>query len=102
MSLKTVIVPKAKQELRDAFNWYENQTKGLGEEFLVAANTAKLAAEREPEIYPKVFKDIRKATIQRFPFCLYYVIRSETLYVLSVFHARRNPDEWKRRTTDPL
>ena len=38
MNLKTLILPKAKLELKDAFNWYENQEKGLGLEFLISAD----------------------------------------------------------------
>ena len=98
MNLKTVILPKAKLELKDAFNWYENQEKGLGFEFLISADAAQCSVERDPEMYPKVFKDIRKALIQRFPFAIYYAVRADTLYVLSVFHARRNPEEWKKRS----
>ena len=79
MNLKTVILPKARSELEDAFKWYENQEKGLGFEFLISADAAKSSVERDPEMYPKVFKEIRRAIIQRFPFAIYYAVRKETL-----------------------
>jgi len=97
---RIVLIPKAKLELREAFTWYEQQEKGLGHEFLISTNAAKSSLERNPEMYPKVFKDIRRAPVQRFPFSIYYVVRSELLYILAVFHARRNPDQWKKRLSE--
>jgi plasmid stabilization system protein ParE len=94
---KIVLLPQAKKELRNAFQWYEAQEKGLGHEFLISTNAAKASLERTPEMYPKVFKEVRRAQVRRFPFSIYYVSRTEVIYILSVFHARRNPDQWKKR-----
>ena len=97
MNFKSILVPRAKQELKETFLWYESQESGLGYEFLISADAARAAIQRDPEVYPKVYRDIRRALIQRFPFAIYYVVRAEIIYVLSVFHSRRNPDEWKKR-----
>ena len=34
---------------------------------------------------------------RRFPFAVYFRIRSDALVVLAVFHGRRDPTVWQRR-----
>jgi toxin ParE1/3/4 len=97
VKFKSILVPKAKQELKEAFLWYENQEPGLGYEFLISADTARATIQRDPAVYPKVYRDIQRILVQRFPFAIYYAIRSDIIFILAIFHSRRNPDEWKKR-----
>ena len=97
MNLRSVLVPKAKQELKEAFLWYEGQEPGLGYEFLISSDAARAIIQRNPGVYPKVYHEIQRTLIQRFPFAIYYVCRSDIIYILAIFHSRRNPDEWRKR-----
>lgn len=57
------------------------------------------AAESEfAERCPAVFGDIRRTVTRRFPLAIYFRVRSDVLVVLAVFHGRRNPVVWQRRT----
>ena len=87
----------AKDEFEDAAAWYDNQRSGLGEEFAVEIEQAILGAAAAPERYPVVFGDVRRTVARRFPFAIYFRVRSNRLIVLAVFHGRRNPVIWKRR-----
>jgi toxin ParE1/3/4 len=48
-------------------------------------------ARTMPERFPKVHNDVQQALLQRFPFVLYFGDLGERIFVLSVFHASRDP-----------
>lgn len=84
-------------DISDAYKWYEAQRKGLGENFLLCIEQALSKILRNPENFSVVYRDVRRAMIQRFPFGVFFVSRSGTLSVLAVLHARRHPNAWKSR-----
>jgi len=99
VSLKNlVILPEAEADIKDAYEWYEAQRKGLGEGFLLCIEEALSRASRNPEIYSVVYKDVRRLLIHRFPFGVFFIEGEESISVLAVLHARRNPKKWKGRT----
>ena len=97
MTLRVVFRRAAKSELEDAAVWYDEQRFGLGEEFIIEIEQADANAAAAPQRYPFVFGDIRRIVARRFPFSIYFRIRSDALVVLAVFHGRRNPAIWQRR-----
>ena len=61
----------AKADLREAFDWYEERSTGLGFEFLRAARAALALIERHPTQFAIVLDDIRRAQLLRFPYAVY-------------------------------
>jgi plasmid stabilization system protein ParE len=53
--------------------------------------------ERSPLIYPIVERDIRKASVGRFPYLVYFVVLSKSISVIAVLHGRRDPKTWSER-----
>jgi plasmid stabilization system protein ParE len=97
MKYKLVLRPEAVAEVKDAFFWYEERRRGLGHEFLLSLDAAMSFVKRSPKVYPVVYKDIRRAILERFPFGVFYLIENDIVTVLAVFHARRDPKRWKQR-----
>jgi toxin ParE1/3/4 len=85
-------------DIDDAYQWYESQRKGLGQNFLLCVEEAFSSASRKPNIYSIVHKNIRRVLIHRFPFGIFFVESKDNISVLAVLHARRNPKMWKGRT----
>lgn len=98
MTLRVVLRRAASDELMEAAAWYGRQGPGLGEEFLREIEQSIHAAATAPQRHPVVFGDIRRTVARRFPFAVYFRVRSDALVVLAVFHGRRNPVIWQRRT----
>ncbi len=99
MSNKQVIVrPEAESDIKDAYEWYEAQRKGLGENFLLCIEEALSRASRNPAMYSVIHKEVRRILIHRFPFGVFFIEGEEDISVLAVLHARRNPKTWKGRT----
>jgi len=97
MTLRVVFRRAAKNELEEAAVWYDEKRTGLGEEFILEIEEAIANAANSPQRYPVILDDVRRTVTRRFPFSVYFRIRSDVLVVLAVFHGRRNPAIWQRR-----
>lgn len=40
MTFELIVRPEAEQDIEEAFEWYENQSAGLGEEFVLAVRSS--------------------------------------------------------------
>ena len=89
--------PEAKDELRQAFDWYEARRVGLGFEFLRTVRVVLAAIERGPEHFPLALDDIRKAPLRRFPYVVYFAVLPAGTSVLAIHHTRRHPRRWMAR-----
>jgi len=99
MNAKRIIIrSEAESDIKDAYEWYEAQRKGLGESFLLCIEEALSRTSRNPAIFSIVYKEVRRVLIHRFPFGVFFIEGKESISVLAVLHARRNPKAWKSRT----
>ena len=87
----------AKRELRDAALWYNGRAPGLGAEFIESVRESVELIRKHPEIFPRIYRHIRRAVVKKFPFSLLYFIVDDHITVISVFHTSRDPEAWKRR-----
>jgi plasmid stabilization system protein ParE len=98
MSSGLILLPEAKVDLKEAFNWYEDKSLGLGFEFLRCAEAALMSIDRTPLLYPVVFDDYRRALLRRFPFAIFFELDNKNRRVIySIFHCSQHPDRWMRR-----
>lgn len=97
MKYRIIIRPEAETDLSGAFHWYEEQNAGLGLEFFRCVEAAFDTIIRNPELYRKVYKDIRRALTSRFPYGVFYLIDENKVIIIAVFHAKRNPELLKER-----
>lgn len=97
MNAELILRPDAENDLREAYNWYEKQNKGLGLEFILCVEACLETIQRHPDLYPAVRKEIHRALIRRFPYCVFYVIGEENIEVLAILHGRRHPKTWQER-----
>ncbi len=88
---------QARRELDKAGDWYEKEQIGLGLEFLTEIEKVLLRISRNPEHFPVMFRNVKKAVVQRFPYCIYFRERNQLIVVLAIFHSARNPTMWQRR-----
>ena len=92
-----MIRSEARADLLEIFQWYQEQSPGLGFDFKLCVDEVFSKLQKHPSIYKKVYKDIRRVVTRRFPFGVFYIVESNTVIVLAVLHARRDPVSWKKR-----
>ena len=97
MKLSWQVLPGAEKDISQAYQWYEESRPGLGEDFLLCFEAALSAIQDNPQIFPAVHKDVRRALLRRFPYAVFYMIHSDTIVILAVFHCARDPESWRTR-----
>lgn len=97
MSYTVEYLPAVERDVQAAFDWYEEQHIGLGEEFLLSTDAVINSIERNPLTYQAVFKGIRKANTRRFPFGVFYIIEHKVITIIAITHLARHPKTWRKR-----
>jgi plasmid stabilization system protein ParE len=94
-----IILPKAKKEIREATEWYNQRENGLGQEFIDEIRDLSKFLANQPESYSIRYDDIRTAVVQRFPFMIHYQIdeSKKIVLIVAVLHTKRSPTRWRKR-----
>ncbi|MFL6199120.1 MAG: type II toxin-antitoxin system RelE/ParE family toxin [Thermoanaerobaculia bacterium] len=93
---------EAEDELSEAIRRYEERRAGLGEELLVAVDTALAriamlpgSGAPVPQVPPEL--RIRRMPVQGFPYRVVYLETPEAIRVVAFAHIRRRPGYWLPR-----
>jgi len=97
MRYPLLVEPEAELELEQAFNWYNDQRLGLGQEFLEGVEEVFDRIGKMPELHAIAYRTARLTLVKRFPYVVCYIFDGEKVYVIAVFHGYRGPDVWKAR-----
>jgi toxin ParE1/3/4 len=97
MIRRLIIRPEAEAEMAEAFDWYEERLRSLGASFLLCVDAVFHGIVRDPQRWPRIHREARRALTRRFPYEVFFVEDKERVVVLSVFHAKRNPKSWQER-----
>jgi toxin ParE1/3/4 len=81
---------KAKADIRRAAKWYEYQRTGLGKEFVAEVDAALARIQANPKEYEIVHREIRHAILHRFPYGVFYRVRTAKISVFAVLHLKRD------------
>jgi len=88
----------AEDEMLEAAFYYEQQSSGLGQDFLRKVQGAIEEIAQHPTRWPKVRGDIRRRLVHRFPYAVLYEDHAQEIVVIAVMHLRRHPTYWIDRT----
>ncbi|MFL6198120.1 MAG: type II toxin-antitoxin system RelE/ParE family toxin [Thermoanaerobaculia bacterium] len=99
--MRLVLRRAAKRDLAEARRWYDERRAGLGKEFLSCVEATLSILRNHPYMFPRVDPRVRRATVERFPYGIFYSIDGETVRVLAVLHNARGAHGWKSRVEDP-
>lgn len=74
--------PAAAADLEEASDWYAAKKPGLGIEFLESVRAALDSMVKNPDQYPVLYRNTRRALVKRFPYGI-FTESSKTEYWLS-------------------
>lgn len=97
MSRPVIVQPLAEQDLLEVQLWYRGKNPGLGDQFRSSVDEVLQLLGNSPLIFPAAYGKARRASVNGFPYLLYYVVRSDSVQILGCFHTRRNPKIVLRR-----
>lgn len=91
MSRRLIIRPDAYEDLAAAHDWYEAKQPGLGLEMSIAVLAKMQEAKVRPTSFPiRQNPDIRRVLVDRFPYVVYFRLRTDAVIVLAVFHTSQD------------
>ena len=96
MSLPVVYRRRVQSDLAAAYDWYQEQCSGLGDNVLSSVVSVFKSIEDFPEMFALVHGSVRRATVRRFPFAVFYLVEPSRIVVLRVLHTSRDPRIWPR------
>ena len=96
--MRIEILGEAQQDLIDGFRFYENQTAGLGDYFLNSLFSDIDSLHLYASIHVLQF-GYHRLLSKRFPFAIYYRVKTATIFVHAVLDCRRDPARIQKRLT---
>ena len=98
MPYPIVFTPLAKEDVREARDWYDNTSRDVGTAFVTDVLNATNRIASNPLHYAKTYGEVRQMLVKRFTYVIYFRLHHERVEILAVLHAHRDPKIWKRRT----
>ena len=97
MSLPVFVEDVAQAEFDEAFDWFDQRSAAKAVQFAQAVLAAFTRIGARPRAHGIVYKDVRRAVVLGFPYCVYYYEEQHRVVVISVFHTSRDPAIWQGR-----
>lgn len=99
MNRQLIVRPEAEADITDAVVWYDSRESGLGLELISEVHSAIARALKNPESFTRVRRNptVRRVLTRRFPYRIFFVVRTDALVVFAVLHAARHDRVWKHR-----
>ena len=95
MTWQVAFEAAAQAEIAEAFAWYEQQSYGLGGDFLRMLAAAEEQLTRNAQAFPPTRGRFRRILIRRFPYALHFELLSDRrVSILACLHHRRDPAKW--------
>lgn len=91
MKFSVVILENAKEDINEAFDWYQEQSDFAAAYFIERLEEAVTVTAANPLLYQKVYKDWRQVVLTPFPYVLLYRVVGDEIRVYKLWHTSRNP-----------
>jgi plasmid stabilization system protein ParE len=89
--------PDVSVDIKESYNWYEEQSIGLGEELLDEIESSYQAIVDFPKAWAPFPYGFKRYLLSRFPYSIIYKIDGKVIYIISIMHNSREPNFWLER-----
>ena len=90
---------EARDDIYHAAEFYEDQCRGLGNEFVDAVFSDLATLEQQAGVH-RVIADCNRKLTTRLPFGIYYRVMESVIDVVAVLDCRQNPEMRNQRLRD--
>lgn len=87
----------AQIELDEAVEYYNSESSGLGDSFLLEVLTTIERIRRFPNAWHLFSSITRRCQLRRFPYGIIYQILNTEILIVAVANLHRKPDYWQDR-----
>lgn len=99
MKYKSVTLFTAKDDLRKAAKWYNQQRPGLGKELVERVRQRIRELKSNPFTCQIRYAEVHTALVEQFPYMIHYFVdqQNKTIVVISILHTSQDPNSWNER-----
>jgi plasmid stabilization system protein ParE len=94
---KIEISDDAEDDLDSSYSYYFDESSKLADAFFQSIKISLENLKKSPLSFPLIHKNLRKYTVRKFPFVIYYQVEGFIIKVIAIFHTSRNPKIWDER-----
>lgn len=91
MSYAIKLQVEAIADVQYAFEWYEHQKTGLGNEFLSELEICFDKLTEHPQYYTSINQYFKRIKLNRFPYIIVYELEGNEVIINAVYHTSRKP-----------
>ena len=84
-------------DLVNALDYYEGVSPRLANRFRENVNRRLDEIAKHPEMFPVDIPPLRFAKIDRFPYLIFFVEKSDFVSVIAIAHGASDPSKWRSR-----
>ena len=93
MNYRLTVIETAREDISDAFEWYNMQSEFAAAYLIERLEEAFKHIAETPLIYQKVHREFRQIILKPFPYVLLYYVKKEEVVVFRLWHTSRNPQK---------
>lgn len=96
---EVIILPLAKQDIKEAAQWYNERLPGLGRRFTQHVRQKANFIRQNPKATAIRYDNVRTAVLDVFPYMVHFILDEENqlIIVSAVLSTHQNTDRWKKR-----
>lgn len=97
--MTVLALDEAAQDLEQAFNYYEHQRRGLGQEMIEEFRRGVDRILQFPGAWQRMDDTYRRYRLHRFPYGIIYRVdeTANQIVIVCFMHLSRKPDSWRGR-----
>jgi plasmid stabilization system protein ParE len=93
MNYDIIFDGSAREDIANAYQWYENQQLKLGDRFFKNIESAFNNIQKNPKAFKKVSANHHQYPMSKFPFVILYEISENNIFIDAVYHTSKNPSK---------
>jgi toxin ParE1/3/4 len=97
VSYRVVVRSKAEADIAAAAKCYEEQSLGLGTEFLSAVEGCIATVACNPAMFAITYRNVRRALFRRFPYGVFFLFADDSITIITCLHGRQNLNRLRHR-----
>ncbi len=96
---KSILLPIAKQDIKEAAIWYNEQQPGLGKRFTAHLRKKVHYVRQNPNTIAIRYDNVRTVLLDIFPYMIHFIVDDDekVITVLAVLHTARDNKIWTER-----
>jgi len=100
--MSIIVLKDAEIDIQNSIVWYNDQKIGLGYRFFQMVDMSIEQIVENPDLFPKVYFDVRKKILNGFPYAIYYEYDKDNdqIRIVAVLHFKRSSDVVTKRMYD--